>query len=69
MNLLVFLELQWEAWGSSLVVMGDLRERLMLPQGSKASFQVARGTSGFLSSSGWELALFPRVPRVSQETP
>ena len=50
MNLLVFLELQWEAWGSSLVVMGDLRERLMLPQGSKASFQVARGTSGFLSS-------------------
>ena len=30
---------------------GEFREPLVLPQGSRASFLIERGTSGFLSSS------------------
>ena len=39
-----------ESLGFLLSCDRDLREPLMLPQGSQASFQVSRGTSGFLLS-------------------
>ena len=48
-NLVVFLKFWREALGSSQVMTGDFRQPLMLPQGSQASFQVARENSGFLS--------------------
>ena len=32
---------------------GDLRDRLVLPQGSQVPFRVARGPLGFLSSHYW----------------
>ena len=48
-NLVVFLELQGKLWAPLRQVQG-LSELLMLPHGSQASFQVARGTSGFYSS-------------------
>ena len=54
------LELRGESYGFSWVVVGslgflssfheDLRESLVLPQGSQASFRVVRATSGFLLS-------------------
>jgi len=43
----MFLESLREALGSSRVVMGT-SGNLMLPLGSQASFQVVRGTLGFL---------------------
>ena len=46
---LVFLNLRREALGSAPIVTMT-SEPLMLPQGSQASFKVARATSGFLSS-------------------
>ena len=54
------LALSWKSSDVSRVSMGrvgflsssnwDVTEPLMLPRGSKASFQAARGTYGFLSS-------------------
>ena len=43
----------------------DLREPLILPQGSQASFQVARGTTGFFSSGCW--GIWPHL-ELRQET-
>ena len=54
------LEMRWTTWGTSRVVVrhssilssfgGDVKEPLMLPQEIQATFQVLRGTSGFLLS-------------------
>ena len=45
---LVFLKLQWEGWDSSPGTPGELKEPLLLPQGSHVSIQVVRGSARLL---------------------
>ena len=47
-SIVIFLELWREARGSSQIVTGT-SGKLVLPQGSQASFHVVRGNLGFLS--------------------